>query len=52
MASSTTAGLILLFLSFLRAPESAEGPVETVTLKGTVVTLTEALKMLEARLDP
>ncbi len=43
MASSTTAGLILLLSLFL-APESPEGPVETVTLKGTVVELTEALK--------
>ena len=43
MASSTTAGLIL-FLSLLLAPESPRGPVETVTLKGTVVELTEALK--------
>ncbi len=43
MASSTTAGLIL-FLSLLLAPESPRGPVETVTLKGTVVDLTEALK--------
>ena len=43
MAPSTTAGLILS-LSLLLAPEPPGGPVETVTLKGTVVELTEALK--------
>ncbi len=43
MASSTTAGLFL-FISTLLAPESPRGPVETVTLKGTVIELSEALK--------
>jgi hypothetical protein len=43
MASSTMAG-VTLFVSLILAPEPPKNSVEAVTLKGTVVELTAALK--------
>ena len=51
MVTSTTAGLILI-LPLLLAPESPAGSVEAVSLKGTVVELTEALKPTGLSVDP